>query len=418
MFRNLLMNKRRQAFSCRLMRRWRRPVLRPILLPRLIMLSLLITMTVGLHPAASQTMLLPERVPGDTVITSVIPTAAYASDIGLMGALALSRYREHPLYHPFKSLTALRLRASTKAYLELRVIYEHTETLGKPVRSRWVMNAERHPYDSYFGLGNRTPYDSQRWDDEYYFYDVMRIGLSWEGRRTVFRPDNSRATLGVTGYTGIRYEQPVKNQDNFINDDWPIGISGGWTNRLGLGLIWENRDSEFAATRGNRFMLSGKWTPPFLLSDYPMAIVEADVRQFATIPFPWIRPVLAMRVAGAHAFGTVPYWDMPYLGDERTLRGYPIYRFRGDASLFYNVELRTWLYEHSYFEIKFGIHGFHDGGRVFTGEDRFRDILSDYHRTFGGGIALALFSPDFIVRFDAGFSDEMMRLYMNIGYMF
>ena len=381
-------------------------------------MPLLIVLTAAAGPAVSQTMMLPERMPGDEVVTTVVPAAAYASDIGLLGAVTVSRFRYHPLYDPFKSLTEVRFQASTKAYLELRVIYEHTETLGMPVWSRWTLNAERHPYDSYFGFGNRTEYDSDRWDDEYYFYDVMRFGFSWNGRRTLFRPDASRATLDLTGHAGVRYEQPVENGENLINEESPVGISGGWTNRFGLGLIWENRDSKVAASRGNRFELSGKWAPPFLFSDYPMALVEADIRQFATIPLPWFRPVLAMRVAGSHAFGTIPYWDMPYLGDQRTLRGYPVYRFRGDAALFYNVELRTWLYEYPYYEFKFGIHAFHDGGRVFTEEDRFRDVLRDYHRTFGGGIAMALFSPDLILRFDAGFSDEMIRFYMNFGYMF
>jgi outer membrane protein assembly factor BamA len=390
----------------------------PIPLAAPLLVLLLAILAGGTRPAASQTMQLPERVPGDTVVTAVVPAAAFASDIGLVGAVAISRFRYHPLYSPFRSLTEIRLQASTKAYLELRVIYEHTETLGRPVRSRWMFNAERHPYDNYFGLGNQAEFSSDLWDERYYFYEVMRFGFSWQGRYTFFRPQNSRATLDLTGLAGIRYEQPVENQENLINDQSPTGISGGWTNRFGLGLIWENRDNEFAATRGNRLEIGGKWAPPFLFSDYPMALLEADARQFFTLPFPWIRPVLAMRLAGSHAFGTIPYWDMPYLGDERTLRGYPLYRFRGDAAVFYNVELRTWLYEHTYHEFKFGIHAFHDAGRVFTDEDRFADILRDHHRTFGGGIALALFTPDFILRFDAGFSDEMMRLYMNIGYMF
>lgn len=381
-------------------------------------IALLLQAVAGAGPAVSQIMPLPERVPGDTVVTAVVPAAAYASDIGFLGAIAVSRFHYHPEASPFVSLKELRLQASTRMYLDLRVIYEHTETLGRPIRSKWMLHAERHPYDNYFGIGNSTVFNSDLWSDEYYYYDVMRVGFSWQGRKTVFRPEYRQATLDVTGIVGIRYEQPVENRDNLFNDDMPRGIGGGWTNRIGVGMIWENRDNEFAATSGNRFELSAKWTPPFLLSDYPMALVEADIRQFFTLPAPWLRPVLALRAAGAHAFGSIPYWDMPYLGDDLTIRGYPVYRFRGDAALFYNIELRTWLYEHHYLEFKFGIHAFHDNGRVFTAEDGLRDLFRDYHRTFGGGIAMALFTPDFIVRFDMGISEDMYRLYMNIGYMF
>lgn len=383
-----------------------------------LLMVLLMVLAASVRPAVSQTMMLPERVPGDTVVTAVVPAAAYASDIGLVGAVAVNRFRYHPLASPFVSLTEIRLQASTKAYLDLRVLYEHTESFGRPIRSRWVLSAQRHPYDNFFGTGNRTEFDRDRWDDRYYFYDVMRVGFSWNGRKTLFRPEASRATLDLTAIAGIRYEQPVENQENLINDEMPVGITGGWTNHLGLGVIWENRDSEFAATRGNRFELSGKWAPRFLFSDYPMALMEADLRQFFALPVPWLRPVLALRAAGTHAFGTVPYWDLPYLGDEYTLRGYPTYRFRGDSRLFYNIEVRSWLYENPYMHFKFGIHGFHDGGRVFTAEDSTRDLIRDYHRTFGGGVAMALFTPDFILRFDVGFSDDMYRLYMNIGYMF
>lgn len=361
----------------------------------------------------------PQQAPEDTVVTAIVPAAAYASDIGLIGAIAISRFRYHPDFTPYRSLTRIRLQASTRAYIELRVMYEHTETLGRPIRSSWTVNAQRNPFDSFFGIGNDTRFDRSKWNERYYYYDVMRAGFAWTGRKTVYRPDPAaRSTLDVTAMAGFRYEQPVENRENLINDAGPVGITGGWTNNIGLGVIWENRDNEFATTRGNRFELTGTWAPRFLFSDYPIATVMAEIRQFITIPVLRLNPVLATRMVGTKAFGTVPYWDMPYLGDDLTLRGYPLYRFRGDAALFYNLELRTWLYQHPYLEFKFGIHAFHDSGRVFTGEDGFSDLFRGYHKTVGGGFATSLFTPDFIVRVDAGFSDEMYRLYMNIGYMF
>ncbi len=389
------------------------------IVPRFIILILIgLSVTVPVATAPAQFMSQPQQALEDTVITAIVPAASYASDLGLIGAIAISRFRYQPNYIPYKSLTEIRLQASTKAYLGLKVMYEHTETFGLPLRSRWMANGERNPYDTYFGIGNQTEFEISKWEDRYYYFDVMRVGFAWLGRKTVFKPVATQGSLDVTATTGIRYEQPVQYQNNLINEDQPTGITGGWMNNLGIGVIWENRDSEFAATRGNRFELTGTWAPRFLFSDYPMASVMTDIRQFITIPATWIQPVLAMRVAGTKTFGTVPYWDMPYLGDELTLRGYPIFRFRGDAALFYNVELRTWLFRYPYLDFKFGIHVFHDSGRVFSDDDGFGELIRGYHRTYGGGIATSLFTPDFIVRVDAGFSDEMYRLYMNIGYMF
>ncbi len=362
--------------------------------------------------------MIPERVPGDTVVTAIVPAAAYASDLGFIGAAVVNRYRYHPDAHPYVSLTELRTQASTKGLLEFRILYEQTETFGRSIRSRWVLLGERHPLDNYFGLGNRSAFDSERWEERYYNYGVMRGRMEWTGRKTVFRPESVEGFLDITGSTFIHYEMPDDDAEKLMGLDRPRGIDGGWTSMAGLGLIWENRDSEFAATRGNRLEVSGKWAPGLLIGDYPMTLLSGDVRQYITLPIPYFRPVLALRTAGSWTGGKVPYWKKPYLGDEETLRGYPLFRFRGKARVFYNIELRTWLYEYTPHQLRVGIHGFHDSGRVFQEEDGLQDLFRNHHRTFGGGVAFSAFTPDFILRFDTGFSDEMYRIYMNIGYMF
>ena len=149
-----------------------------------------------------------------------------------------------------------------------------------------------------------------------------------------------------------------------------------------------------------------------------MASFTADVRQYYPLPLPILQPVLAFRAKGNWVTGTVPYWELPHLGDEYTLRGYPVHRFRGTASLLYNAELRTWVYEYPELAFKLGFQLFSDGGRVFNSNDDWSDLFQDYHRTYGFGFATSLFSPDFIFRLDVGFSDEMYRFYANVGYMF
>jgi hypothetical protein len=68
--------------------------------------------------------------------------------------------------------------------------------------------------------------------------------------------------------------------------------------------------------------------------------------------------------------------------------------------------------------LKLGVQLFTDAGRVFTGEDQTEDLFRDYKQTFGFGGAISLFSPDFICRGDIGFSDEVTRIYVGIGYAF
>ncbi|MEX0681767.1 MAG: BamA/TamA family outer membrane protein [Balneolales bacterium] len=378
-------------------------------------------LALAVRPAASQPPLQPGRVNGDSIVTAFIPAIAYASDLGLLGGVVVNRYRYHPTVAPYLSLTEVRLSATTKGLFGIEIQYEQMETFGWPVRSQWLIFGDRLLFDNYFGIGNRTTFEEDHWDELFYHFESYRAGLQWQGRINILQSTNRRGRLDVSATAGIRFEIPDDDTERLMGQDRPEGIEGGWVNLIGLGLVWENRDNEFSATRGNRFELSGHWAPGFFFTDFPMVSILSEFRQYVTIPVPYFRPVLAARLSGEWAGGTLPYWKRPYLGDELTLRGYPTYRFRGDAVLFYNLELRTWIYELPEFNFKLGIHGFHDAGRVFyeeEGLDGWHELFRDYHRTFGGGVATSFLTPDFVLRFDLGISDEMYRFYMNVGYMF
>lgn len=377
--------------------------------------ALFCLLAVTVRPANSQMVVPAAEAVSDTVITAFVPAAAYASDLGLVGGLIINRFNYHPRYTPYRTFSELRLVVSTRRLFDIRLLHEQTETLGHPVRSRWVLNAERQPRDHYFGIGNDTPFDADSWDERYYFFEIARYIAEYSGRKNFYT--SRRGKLDAELILKISHVMPEQAGSHLLALDRPRGTEGGWVNQIGAGLIWENRDSEFAATRGNRLEIKGLWAPD-PVGSYPMTALSGGFRQFVSLPVPHFHPVLAGRITGSWVSGKVPFWEKPYLGDEYTLRGYPLYRFRGDASLCMNLELRTWLYEYEPLDFKFGAHVFHDRGRVFTHEDTLPELFRSYHHTFGGGVATALFTPDFILRIDLGVSEEMYRLYMNVGYMF
>ncbi|MDZ7683308.1 MAG: hypothetical protein U5J63_16775 [Fodinibius sp.] len=45
-------------------------------------------------------------------------------------------------------------------------------------------------------------------------------------------------------------------------------------------------------------------------------------------------------------------------------------------------------------------------------------MFSDYKQTIGIGGAMSIFNPDFILRGEVGFSEEVSRIYIGIGYLF
>lgn len=70
------------------------------------------------------------------------------------------------------------------------------------------------------------------------------------------------------------------------------------------------------------------------------------------------------------------------------------------------------------YQIKFGGQLFTDIGRVFNDDDGWGDFFNDYRHTYGIGGAMSLFSPDFILRGDIGFSKDVSRIYIGVGYSF
>ena len=102
------------------------------------------------------------------------------------------------------------------------------------------------------------------------------------------------------------------------------------------------------------------------------------------------------RVGGARLFGDYPWFDAAFLGG-RTDRGFRSHRYAGDASLYGNVELRTYLGPPvfaSIFPVRFGLVGFVDDGRVWvSGEDSQR-----WHPSAGGGVLLKPVGTTIVLR--------------------
>lgn len=355
------------------------------------------------------------EVEADSLQNAFSPALGYNSDLGLMGGGLYSRYDYRGNTEPFRSFFQVFALVSTRGYVDTEIRYERPRSLNSDIRSDLSLYVNRYKYDSYFGRGNETTFEEQRWEEDYYYFESVGFGLDYRGRKPLLQSDEGQ--MDLIGGAGIKYEIPyVLNEESSFAEDIPEGNRGGWVNTLNAGVLWENRNSEFNPTRGNRgevvFTVAGPWS----LSDYKMGTLEADFRQY--IPF-FNRITVAARVNFYHSMGEVPYWEQAAIGDSESLRGYPYNRFMDRTSLSWNLEMRTWILEFPDYGIKLGGQLFTDFGRVFgRDDDLLTDFFSDYKQTFGAGGAISLFSPDFILRGDLGFSEDMFRIYAGIGYVF
>jgi hypothetical protein len=148
------------------------------------------------------------------------------------------------------------------------------------------------------------------------------------------------------------------------------------------------------------------------LDAYSFERVAVDLRQY--VSFLAERRVLAARVSTwtseedpGHA---VPFYLMPYLGGNDTMRGFREYRFRGPHAVLLQGEYR--------YEIWSGFEGafFYDAGKVAArrADLNFRNLEGDY----GFGFR---FNTDngVVMRVDAGFgSSDGKHLYITFGGVF
>lgn len=356
---------------------------------------------------------LPEPTGADSIRNAFLPVLSYSSDVGLVGGVIYNRFDYRGEIQPFRTYFNSMAVASTKGYVKVDARYERTQTFGRKLRSIGRFTFSRLATDTFFGVGNSTIYSKQLWEEDYYYFESYHVGLDVKLRKALHSGIASR--LDLLAGLSTEYQVPYVLQENSsFNQMMPNGSSGGFINYVTGGLVWENRDREFNPRNGNMATLEIRSAPP-LISDFSLTTFLLELRQYFYV---WDFLTIANRLQAQHAEGDVPYWELPALGNNESLRGYPLNRFRGNSSISYNLELRSWMFTFPEYRLKLGVQLFTDAGRVFTSDDEAADLFRDYKQTFGFGGAISLFSPDFILRSDMGFSDEVTRIYVGIGYAF
>jgi hemolysin activation/secretion protein len=126
-------------------------------------------------------------------------------------------------------------------------------------------------------------------------------------------------------------------------------------------------------------------------------------------------PVLALRAGGKHVFGKYPFHEAAFVGGDSTLRGWTQQRFGGDAALYGNAELRTFLTD--VFIVlpgELGIFALADAGRVYL-DGESSDV---WHSALGGGLLLAFLDRANTISVTYARGRERGGVYVHLGFMF
>lgn len=171
-------------------------------------------------------------------------------------------------------------------------------------------------------------------------------------------------------------------------------------------IRWDSRDSQINPMNGWKLGFSSDFAAKLLGSDFDFQRYRIEVSNYQKLFTPSY--ILAWRIWIQHVEGEAPYFEQSILGGGWTLRGFKADRFIDQSFVLSSAEFRFPIYK------KIGGVLFADAGRVFAGVEK--TTFHDVKINSGGGLRYYL--TNFVVRFDAGISNEGTRIFFNFGHVF
>ena len=258
-------------------------------------------------------------------------------------------------------------------------------------------------------------------DTDYYRFGREKLKLTADLQRLVWRR-RLRALIGV----GVFHTEIAPNTArSLLREQALLGIEGGWTNYLKLGVVYDTRDNEPAPTRGVWSEVIVELSNQLLGSDYTFSRVMVTDRRYYQILKDL---VYASRVVFETMDGDVPFYEMSSfagsfkkeegLGGAKSVRGMRRNRFIGKTKLFANLEVRWTMFRFQKWNQNFFVatNLFADIGRVWQENPTL--TLKNFQLARGAGMRIG-WNQNFIVAVDMGNSNEVpFALYIGLGYLY
>gem|GEM_PF-5619282 len=255
---------------------------------------------------------------------------------------------------------------------ESEASYTIPAPLGTGTRFRLVANFFSDPESEFYLEGNESTRNA---DESQFSRDQLDITAGF------------RAGLPNQPYRGavdMLYEHVDTAPDaDLLADASPPGLGTLDLLTSRLTLAADFTDGPFRASRGTEVILQLDYTHDLTSDRFRYGRYVAEVRQYLPVGFFPDSRRLALRGRVEQTeplFGgaDVPFYQLPSLGGQSTLRGFESRRFQNDGSLVLNAEYRYPIWSNVDAAI------FVDAGQVF---DQLSDVRTDrFHWSYGGGI--------------------------------
>jgi hypothetical protein len=322
------------------------------------------------------------------------------------GFAAGAGYRTRDVFKRYGTLDVWTAGSRTKYWAaEARATFP--ELAGGRIAAEGYASRRDYPEERFFGVGS----DSQRKNETDYLLLTDTVG----GRVGV-RPTSTVLVGGgldyIKSYVGHGKSDTLPSVSDIFDSGSAPGLAGGTDFLRSFAFVEVDNRHPKNLRKGGLYRLNFSHYDDQDLHAYSFNRVDVDVMQ--AISFLSERRVFVGRAVitgtDANAGQQVPFYLMPTLGGDDTLRGFHPYRFRGPDALLLQGEYR--------FEIWSGLDGalFYDTGKV---AQRFSDLdLNHLEHDYGFGFR---FNTDagVVLRVDAGFgSSDGKHLYIVFGSRF
>lgn len=359
-----------------------------------------------------------------------LPGASYKSGQGFeYGVRAYIIQYGDGTFHPYQWNLTLHASKTTTNTANFFLFWDRPGIFGRNTRMDVFAQFERYLSEDYYGLGNSVRYkpgfaeqtSAYYLDDKYYQYHHEWTALLVNYQFPVIK-ETIRGLAGIGFYHNsiIKYAAPNK-----LVEDSPFGLSGGNTNYIRGGMIYDTRDEETVTTRGAWTDLLVEIATPLLKSDYSYSrITFTDRRYFSLHP----RFVYAQRLFYETMPGDPPFYEMAILGNSfrrrdglggaYSLRGVPRDLFVGKDKFIANLELRCEVTKKTILKqpLTFYVHFFTDAGKVWLKHDQ--KSFDHLHATQGIGFHVR-WKKDVVASLDIGRSAfQDYAIYASFGNLF
>ncbi len=249
----------------------------------------------------------------------------------------------------------------------------------------------------YYGIG----INSTSTDEEFYEVSYPRFRASY------LRKVKQNVYLGVRYWLDDFNITRFADNGNLKNKN-VIGTAGGRVAGLGVVTNFDSRNNQFYPTQG--WFIEGVVLPhtKYVGSEYELLKLSFDAATYLTKG----KHTFALNTYLESNIGTVPFYNMAFIGGSKRLRGYIDGRFRDNNAAVLQGEYRWKFYK------RFGLTAFYSSGNVFN---NLTDLtIAETKQTVGGGLRFQLSKRELVnIRIDYGYAfDGSNNFYLTFGEAF